>query len=92
MRFKRVRYSYHQGEDGWRGAKTHIDNVGYGRTMDAIGGLVACAHDLAPIEDGKAMRRVLRRALAFGFGKPAITIVGMGLVALAVYLVRLALV
>lgn len=71
---------------------THIDKGGYGRTMDAIGEPVACAYELAPIENGKAMRRVLRRALAFGFGKPAITIVGMKLVALAVYLVRLALV
>lgn len=68
---------------------THIDNVGYGRTMDVIGGLVARAHELTPIEDGKTMRRVLRFAFAFRFGKLAITIVGMELVALAVYLVRL---
>lgn len=70
---------------------THIDNVGYGRTMDAIGEPVARAYELVPIENGKAMRRVLRRALAFGFGKLAIIMVGMELVALAVYLVRLAL-
>ena len=68
---------------------THIDNVGYGRAMDAIGEPAARAYEFTPIEEGKIMRRVLVRALAFRFGKPAITIVGMGLVALAVYLVRL---
>ena len=68
---------------------THIDNGGYGRTVDAIGEPVTRAHGLAYINDGKAMRCVLRRVLAFGFGKPAIIMVGMGLVALAVYLVRL---
>lgn len=71
---------------------THIDNVDYGRAMDAIGGLVARAYEFTPIEDGKAgkaMRRVLRFVFAFRFDKPAIVIVGMGLVALAVYLVRL---
>ena len=68
---------------------THIDDSSCGRTMDAIGVLVARAHELAAIEDSKAMRRVLVRAFAFRFGKHAITIVGMELVALAVYLVRL---
>ena len=68
---------------------THIDDSSCGRTMDAIGVLVARAHELAPIEDGKAIRRVLRFAFAFRFGKPAIIMVGMELVALAVYLVRL---
>lgn len=68
---------------------THIDDGGYGRTMDVIGEPVARAYELAPIENGKAMRRVLRRALAFGFSKPAIIMVGMELVALAVYVVRL---
>ena len=66
---------------------THIDDGCYGCTIDAIGGLVARAYELAPIENGKAMRRVLRRALAFGFGKPAVIVVGMVLVGLAVYLV-----
>ena len=66
---------------------THIDDVGYGRTIDAIGGLVARGYELAPIEDGKTLRRVLRFALAFGFGKSAAIIVGMVLVGLAVYLV-----
>lgn len=68
---------------------THIDKGGYGRTMDAIGEPVARAYELAPIEDGKAMRRVLWFAFASKFSKPAIAIVGMGLVALAVCLVRL---
>lgn len=65
----------------------HVDDSSYGHTMDAIGEPVARAYELVPIENGKAMRRVLRRALAFGFGKSAIIMVGMELVALAVYLV-----
>lgn len=63
---------------------TYVDNSGCGRTMDAIGGLVARA-GLAPIEDWKTMWRVLWFALRFG--KPAAITVGMELVALAVYLV-----
>ena len=71
---------------------THVDDSGCGRTMDAIGEFVARAHGAASIEDGKtgkAMRRVLRFVFAFRLDKPAIVIVGMGLVALAAYLVRL---
>lgn len=49
---------------------THVDDSGCGRTMDAIGGLVARAHELAPIEYGKTMRRVLWFAFAFRFCKP----------------------
>ena len=67
----------------------HVENSGYGSTMDAIGELAACAYGLAPVEDWKTMRRVLMFALAYRFGKPAIVIIGIELVALAVYLVRL---
>ena len=67
----------------------HVDDGGYGRTMDTIGGLVARAYGLAPIEDWKTMWRVFWFALALRFGKPAIVIVGIELVALAVYLVRI---
>ena len=67
----------------------HVDDSGYGRTMGAISGLIARAYGFAPIEDWKTMRRVLMFALAFRFGKPAIVIVGIELVPLAVYLVRL---
>lgn len=66
---------------------THIDKGGYGRTMDAIGEPVARAYELAPIENGKAMRRVLRRALAFRFGKPATIVAMIELVKFAIYLV-----
>ena len=67
----------------------HVDDNGYGRTMDAISGLVVRAYGFAPIEDWKTMRRVLMFAFAYRFGKPAIVIVEIELVALAVYLVRL---
>lgn len=65
----------------------HIDDGAmaayYGHYQRTCG---ACSWS-APIEDGRAMRRMLWFALVLRFGKPAIIVVGSKFAKLAIYLV-----
>lgn len=61
----------------------------YERAVDALRGLAARAYGVVPIEDWPTLWRVFWFALAYRFGKPAIIIVGIEVVALVAYFVSL---